>query len=82
MSKAEKVIEDIFEELRRAEELHPGFPDDIFIQLAIIGEEYGEAQDAALDHAYHGGKWVNIRKELIHTAATTLRTLLAIKEQR
>ncbi len=71
----EKRIADVFDELRRAEAKHPGWPSDPFVALAIVGEEFGEAQQAALDYAYHGGARAAYYGELVQLAAMALRIL-------
>lgn len=49
------IFSEIRRELTRAEELHPGFPDDMVHRVAIMTEEAGEALRAALNYYYHGG---------------------------
>lgn len=71
----EKDIADVFIELQRAEKLHPQWPKNVFEQLAIVGEEYGEAQQAALDMNYKGAPIARYREELVQLAAMSLRIL-------
>ena len=45
---------------------------DPFHYLTVLGEEYGEACQAAL-HARHGGRHADeLRKELVHVAAVAV----------
>jgi hypothetical protein len=71
----ENDIQEVFAELLRAEELHPGWPDNLFEQIAIIGEELGELQQAALQAKYEGKPADHIRTEAIQLAAMSLRFL-------
>ena len=63
LSAAEVVVNEVFAELRRAEAKFPGWPDNIFEQLSIIGEEFGELQQAALQAKYEDGDPSRIREE-------------------
>jgi len=74
MSK-EKIIEDVFDELKRAENIHPGWPENIFEALAIVGEEFGELQQAVLQNKYEGGIESHIYEEAIQLSAMSLRFL-------
>jgi hypothetical protein len=65
----------ILAELDRARAKHPKWPADRIHQAAIIGEEAGEALQAALDARYSGGSLSDIDKEVAHTAATCIRFL-------
>lgn len=69
------MIQKILNEKHRAQMLHPHWPDDILHQMAIVGEEYGEAVRAAVQYVYEGGDKEEVRKELIQTCATILRLL-------
>ena len=46
-----------------------------FVWLAILGEEKGEADKAALEAVYEQDPWSNYRNELIHTAAVALAAI-------
>ena len=73
---SKKVIEDIFEELRKAEKEFPWWPKNIFNALAIVGEEYGETQKAALEAKYENKPIEEIYKKACQTAAMSFRFLL------
>lgn len=62
-------------ELKRAEQKHPGYPKDMFHQLAIMQEEAGEVTKAVLQYHYEGGSLDNVKEELIQTAAMCMRML-------
>lgn len=49
----EDAIDELFDELQSAEKKHPGWPENIFEQIAIIAEELGELSQAALDDRYN-----------------------------
>lgn len=70
-------IEHMFNEVNRAESKHPNWPSDKIYSLAIIGEEYGEAQREAvkLEMNEDDKSLPNLKKELIHTMATCFRAL-------
>jgi len=73
----DKVIHDVFEELRKAEDKFPGFPEDPVHAVAVLNEESGEAMQAALDFYYHREENTDkLRKELCQTAAMAIRALL------
>ncbi len=78
----EQVISDIFAALKKAEQKHPGWPDDVFEQLAIIGEEFGELQKAVLHVKYEGGLKSAIYEEGCQVAAMGIRFMLNIDEPR
>ena len=46
------AVELVFDELRKAEEKYPGWPDDLIHAVAIITEEVGEAMQDAIDLTY------------------------------
>lgn len=81
MTKYEKVIAAVFEELKRAEEEYPMWPDDIVHAAAIVGEEAGELIRASIDWYYGRGNSVECRKEAIQTAAMALRFLFALAKE-
>jgi hypothetical protein len=69
----------VLDEIKRAESLHPYWPDDIIHQSAIVGEESGELIQAALDCKYKSWDMAKIRTEAIHTAATAIRLLINLE---
>ena len=73
---AGKAIEIILSELKRAEEKHPGWPDDIVHAVAIMIEEAGEAMQAAIDCHYKGGDIELLRIELAQVGAMAIRTIM------
>ncbi len=77
MIRGEQAIEDVFAEITNAEENHPSWPDDAFVGLAIIGEELGEAQQAAIEAKYRNTDWEYVRKEVVQVACTAIRFLIA-----
>jgi hypothetical protein len=76
------VITLLFNELRKAEEKFPGWPEDIVHGAAIMVEEAGETIQAALDCFYGRGGKEKVIKEAAHTGAMVIRLLLSLtKEQ-
>lgn len=73
-------LEMVFKELQRAEHDHPVWPEDIIHQVGILTEEVGEAMQAALDITYHGETIEELRAELRHCAAMSLRALFNLPD--
>lgn len=71
---------DIGDELVWAEKKHPNFPDDMFMQLAIIQEEAGEVTKAVLHYHFEKGSLEDVRDELIQTGAMCVRMLKSINK--
>ena len=69
----------VSEELRKADEQH-GEAADLYEMLAVLGEEYGELQKAALDFDYEGGSRDSILTECIQVGAMALKTFRFITE--
>ena len=69
----------IDEELQRAEIKHPNWPEDLFIQLAIMNEEAGEVNKAVLHYKFEKGSIEDVREELIQTAAMCMRMLNSLE---
>lgn len=61
--------------IRSAEAKFPWWPDDPVHAAAIVVEEAGELQQAALQFVYEGGSVENLEKEALHTAAMANRFL-------
>jgi len=80
LEQKEKIISDIFDELRTAEKNFPGWPDNEFEGAAVLGEEFGELQQALLQHKYDGRSYEAVRIEAIQTAAMAIRFCLNMKE--
>ena len=74
-----ELIGKVFAEISRAETLHPGWPENIYEQLAIIGEEFGELQQAALDNDHKAQNTQHIEDEAVQLAAMALRFLFNLK---
>ncbi len=74
------IIEDILDEVKRAETKHPEWPSDIIHASAIVGEESGELTRACLQFIYEGGSKLEARKEAIQVACTAIRFLKALDE--
>ncbi len=62
-------------ELGKAEQLHPHWPEDQVHAAAVMCEEAGETLRAALQYNYEMGPVKNIRKEAIQTGAMVIRLL-------
>ena len=69
---------EIIAELERAERKFPGWPTDPIHAAAVVVEEAGELQQAALQFTYEGGGFDAMYKEAVHTGAMALRFLLNV----
>lgn len=69
------IVATILKELAKAEKKHPHYPDDMFVQLAIMQEEAGEVTKAVLHYHSKMVPFDDIEKELIQTAAMCIRML-------
>jgi len=83
----EKVIDLIFEELKRAELKFPSWPDDVVHQSAIIAEESGELTQSCLDYHYKESEKENygtsrMKEEAVQVGAMAIRFLLNLKEDK
>lgn len=70
----------VTEELRRADAQH-GEAADLYEMLAVLGEEYGELQQAALDYDYHGDTRDHLLKECVQVGAMACKTFRFIHER-
>lgn len=70
-------IEHVLNEVDRAQNKHPNWPDDKIYSMAIVGEEFGEAMREAvkIEMNEDDKSLPNLKKELIHTMATCFRVL-------
>ena len=79
----QSILAEVAHTLFQAEAKHPGWPDDPFHALAIIGEEFGELQQACLQHTYEGrGSIEDVDGEALQTAAMAVRFLLALRRDK
>lgn len=69
------AIRAVCDELNRAYSKHPEWPRNVFMGLAIISQELGEAYQAALRAAFVGGDHEAVSKEVVQVAAMALRFL-------
>lgn len=68
----------VSEELRRADEQH-GEAADLYEMLAVLGEEFGELQQAVLQYDYEGGGYDHILEECIQMGAMVCKTFRFIR---
>ncbi len=76
---SDNVIDLIMTELKAAQKKHPGWPDDVIHQAAIMGEEAGESIQAAIDVYYAQGSLEKLKKEVAQTGAMAIRILMNLK---
>ena len=69
-------------EVDRAKSKHPTWPTDPFHALAVIGEEFGELQQAVLQCVYEGGDSTAIETEAHQLAATVMRFIERLHQYR
>jgi hypothetical protein len=75
---SDEVVERIFQELRHAEEKHPGYPTDPIHAAAILAEESGELTQACLDFSYAGADIEDAITEAAQCGAMAIRFLLNV----
>ena len=63
----------VITELKEAKKKHSKWPTDLIHQAAIVAEEAGETVKSALENAYETGRYYDVMREAIHTAATAIR---------
>ncbi len=78
----ETAIAMIFDELRKAEAKHPGWPADPIHATAILCEEAGEATQAAIDVVYAGGNVEDLKTELAQSGAMAIRALIHLDTEK
>jgi len=66
----------IYQELGRAETIHPVWPEDAIHAAAIVSEEAGELVQAANDFIYDSGAKDKMQTEAVHTGAMAIRFLI------
>jgi NTP pyrophosphatase (non-canonical NTP hydrolase) len=69
----------IEEEVARAKQKFPWWPEDTVHGAAIVAEESGELVQAALQHTYEGGSEAAMKREAIHTGAMAVRFLESLE---
>jgi len=70
----------VSEELRRADEQH-GEAADLYEMLAVLGEEFGELQQAVLKYDYENGSRDHMLEECIQVGAMVCKTFRFIQQQ-
>jgi len=78
---ASRIEGAIWQEFNRAAQQHPGWPEDLVHQAAIVAEEAGELVQAALDATYHGGSRERMQQEALQVAAMAVRLLWDLKPE-
>ena len=74
----DNFLQEVFDEVGKAEEKFPLWPKSLSIGMQIINEEMGEANKAALDCEFRRDELKNVRTELVQTAAMCIRQIAAI----
>jgi len=77
-----KVLETVLEEVEKATEKFPTWPNDPLHALHVLGEEFGELVKEALQLVYEPNKTniEEVKKEAIQTAAMALRFLFSLEK--
>lgn len=76
-----QILDDIANEVVSAKAKFPSWPDDPFHALAVISEEFGELNQAVVQHVYEPKKKVehdDIRDEAIQLAAMAVRFVMSL----
>jgi NTP pyrophosphatase (non-canonical NTP hydrolase) len=69
------ILTEVMDEVRRAKEKFPWWPEDPVHAAAIVAEEAGELTQASLQFTYEVGTFDDMREEAIQTAAMAIRFL-------
>lgn len=69
------LIKEILDELIRAENKFPYWPEDKIHAAAIVNEESGELIRATIQLQYENGSLIDVRIEAVQTAAMCIRLL-------
>lgn len=82
MSQLNEILDEIGDELRAATDKFPTWPTDPLHAVAVVGEEYGELNQATLQHVYepHKSSIDDVRTEAIQTATMAVRFLMSLDE--
>lgn len=77
-----EILDEVTEEMFRATYKFPTWPSDPLHAVAVVGEEFGELTQAALQWVYepHKSDIEDIRKEAIQSMAMHLRFLLSLDD--
>ena len=80
--KTEEIFDDIKHELSKAVNKFPAWPTDPLHALAVLGEEYGELDQAVLQAIYEPEKSSieEVKIEAIQTATMCIRFLISLDE--
>ncbi len=86
MNNSDRAIELIFEQLKKAEQKHPWWPDDYVAGIGIITEEVGEAMKEALELTFDklstkDDHYERLMKETAQTAAMGIRMMIFLCEK-
>lgn len=75
-----KTIEEVINEVAKATQKFPTWPNDPIHAVAVLGEEYGELNKAVLQLVYepHKSTAEDVKEEAIQTAAMAIRFLLSL----
>jgi len=74
------IARSINEEMGRAKEKFPRWPEDIIRGASIVAEEAGELVKASLQNFYEKGNFEDVKKEAIQTATMAIRFLENLNE--
>lgn len=70
------IIDELKNELGKAERKFSGFPIDPIHAAAVVAEEAGELVQSCLQLSYEGSGFYKVRKEAIQVGAMALRFLM------
>lgn len=81
-SRLNETFEAVEQELKKATEKFPQWPDQGLHALAILGEEFGELNKAMLQMTYEPNLVTpeHVKKEAIQTAAMAIRLIMSLPE--
>ena len=82
VSRLNDILDEIGDEFRAATDKFPTWPTDPLHAVAVVGEEFGELNQATLQHVYEPDKASldDVRTEAIQTATMAVRFLLSLDD--
>jgi NTP pyrophosphatase (non-canonical NTP hydrolase) len=72
-----KTFERVAAEIRRADEKHGDFPEDLLLRVCIVAEEMGEVQKAVVDYKLAGAPIEDVDTEMVQLAAMAIKFLIS-----
>jgi hypothetical protein len=76
-----EIMAKITAEIKRADDKHGSFPEDLLLRVCIVAEEMGEVQKAIVDYKLAGAPIEDVDTEMVHLAAMAIKFLISRRTQ-